>query len=135
MGRRNVPGPGTYEIPAHLQTGGQSTFNVSSKQGKSGFITAEPRNFKATGAHNFATKIGPGDYTIGKANGGVHTGKDEPLGQRSARSYNKHAAGGTGTFGSTSRRSTGPKAYGLATGLLAERRSAERAARHAKLPL
>ena len=60
--RKNVPGPGTYEMPDFYKVGGQVIFNKSAKMGAAAFGSNQSRNQDRSGAS--ATNCHPGQYTI-----------------------------------------------------------------------
>ena len=99
--RKNVPGPGTYEMPEFYKVGGQVIFNKSAKMGAAAFGSNQSRTDRSGGS---ASNCHPGQYTITAENAGVHTGKAEPMASRTARSHNVNANKGKSTFNSTAQR-------------------------------
>ena len=95
MGRLRTPGPGSYDVPAHLMIGGNTT-----KKATASFASNSKR-----GADAKRDLSGdPGAYDIERV--GVHLGRKEPMSARSGRSFNRDVNSGRGSFNSTTSRST-----------------------------
>jgi len=94
MGRFRTPGPGSYENPSFLTiSGGKSAgagaaFNSGST--RSGMLAASSGD--------------PGSYDLDHV--GVHMGSKEPMGAKTARSFNREANRGRASFNSSTPRST-----------------------------
>ena len=93
-------------MPATYRIGGATGFNKPAKSGHSNLFGSESRRFASTSAISFIEGAGPGEYAIAydASNAGVHCGKAEPMGAKSARSFNKNSSKGKGTFNTTNAR-------------------------------